>query len=87
MPACRRHYFDYPDAYEHWHFIASLGSYIFAAGMIFFVFVNLYAYFIRKEPAGNNPWGAGATTLEWTLPSPPPFHQYEVLPRIAGGDH
>jgi cytochrome c oxidase subunit I len=82
-----RHYFDYPDAYAQWHFIASIGSYIFAAGMIFFVFANLYAYFIRKEPAGNNPWGLGATTLEWTLPSPPPFHQYEVLPRITGGDH
>jgi cytochrome c oxidase subunit 1 len=29
-----------------------------------------------------NPWGAGATTLEWTLPSPPLFHSYETLPRI-----
>ena len=28
-------------------------------------------------------WGAGATTLEWTLPSPPPFHTYETLPRIT----
>ena len=36
----------------------------------------------RKEKAANNPWGPGATTLEWTLPSPPPFHQFEVLPRI-----
>ena len=26
--------------------------------------------------------GVGATTLEWTLPSPPPFHQFEVLPRV-----
>jgi cytochrome c oxidase subunit I len=24
----------------------------------------------------------GATTLEWTLPSPPNFHSYETLPRI-----
>jgi cytochrome c oxidase subunit 1 len=24
----------------------------------------------------------GATTLEWTLPSPPPFHSFEMLPRI-----
>ena len=24
----------------------------------------------------------GATTLEWTLSSPPPFHQFDVLPRI-----
>jgi cytochrome c oxidase subunit 1 len=38
--------------------------------------------FAHKERAGANPWGAGATTLEWTLPSPPPFHQFEILPRI-----
>jgi len=38
--------------------------------------------FRRKEPAGMNPWGVGATTLEWTLPSPPPFHQFDVLPVI-----
>jgi len=24
----------------------------------------------------------GATTLEWTLPSPPPFHTWETLPRV-----
>ena len=30
----------------------------------------------------TNPWGPGATTLEWTLSSPPPFHQYETLPLI-----
>ena len=33
--------------------------------------------------AGDNPWGVGATTLEWTLSSPPPFHQFNDLPRIA----
>ena len=38
--------------------------------------------FMRKEKAADNPWGAGATTLEWTLPSPPPFHQFEKLPLI-----
>jgi cytochrome c oxidase subunit 1 len=38
--------------------------------------------FMQKVKAPNNPWGAGATTLEWTLPSPPPYHQFEVLPRI-----
>ena len=26
--------------------------------------------------------GPGATTLEWKLSSPPPFHQFEVLPRV-----
>jgi cytochrome c oxidase subunit 1 len=47
------------------------------------VFLVGIAYaFIRKDEAAANPWGVGATTLEWTLPSPPPFHQYETLPRI-----
>ena len=38
--------------------------------------------FAKKRKAADNPWGVGATTLEWTLPSPPPFHQFETLPRI-----
>jgi cytochrome c oxidase subunit 1 len=38
--------------------------------------------FARKVRAASNPWGAGATTLEWALTSPPPFHTYETLPHI-----
>ena len=30
----------------------------------------------------DNPWGEGATTLEWTLSSPPPYHQFETLPKV-----
>jgi cytochrome c oxidase subunit 1 len=37
---------------------------------------------LQARVAGDNPWGEGATTLEWTLSSPPPFHQFETLPRI-----
>jgi cytochrome c oxidase subunit 1 len=72
---------DYPDAFGALNHIASIGSYISAAGLIVF-FAGMFHAFIRKEKAAGNPWGAGATTLEWTLPSPPPFHQFEVLPRI-----
>ena len=48
------------------------------------VFANMILAFVRKAPAPANPWGPGATTLEWTLPSPPPFHQFDTLPRIVG---
>jgi cytochrome c oxidase subunit 1 len=41
---------------------------------------------IRKRPAGKNPWGPGATTLEWTLSSPPPFRTYNKLPQIADSE-
>jgi cytochrome c oxidase subunit I len=77
-----RRYPDYAEAYAYWHHISSLGYVIMAVGMIFF-FVNiLYALFAGKK-AADNPWGEGATTLEWTLSSPPPFHQFNELPRIS----
>jgi cytochrome c oxidase subunit 1 len=72
---------DYPDAFAGLNHIASVGSYISATGLIVF-FVGLGYAFIRKEKTADNPWGPGATTLEWTLSSPPPFHQFEMLPRI-----
>ncbi len=72
---------DYPDAFAGWNFISSIGSYISGFGMLVFLFGVIQA-FVRKEKAADNPWGAGATTLEWTLSSPPPFHQFETLPKV-----
>ncbi|MFL9824494.1 cytochrome c oxidase subunit I [Rhodoplanes sp. SY1] len=72
---------DYPDAFAGWNMVSSIGSYISGVALLIFFFGIIRA-FQRKEHAAGNPWGAGATTLEWTLPSPPPFHQFEVLPRI-----
>jgi cytochrome c oxidase subunit 1 len=76
-----RRYADYPDAYAGWNMVSSIGAYIGFAGLLVFLFGVAYA-FARKVHAPANPWGAGATTLEWTLPSPPPFHTYYTLPRI-----
>jgi cytochrome c oxidase subunit I len=76
-----RRYVDYPDAYAGWNWVSSIGSYISGLGVLIFFFGMAYA-FIRKERAANNPWGPGATTLEWTLSSPPPFHQFNVLPLV-----
>jgi len=51
------------------------------AGMAIF-FVNLVYSLLAGPKAPDNPWGEGATTLEWTLSSPPPFHQFSTLPTI-----
>ncbi|MEX0590058.1 MAG: cytochrome c oxidase subunit I [Xanthobacteraceae bacterium] len=72
---------DYPDAFANWNYVASIGAYIVAAGMIVFL-ANMVLAFVRRERAADNPWGVGATTLEWTLSSPPPYHQFRELPRI-----
>ncbi len=72
---------DYPDAFAGFNLISSIGSYISASGLVVF-FAGLVYAFVQKSRAADNPWGPGATTLEWTLPSPPRFHEFEVLPRI-----
>jgi cytochrome c oxidase subunit I len=82
-----RRYADYPDAFAYWNWWSSVGSYITATGTIVFIIGLIYAYFIQRQPAGNNPWGPGATTLEWTLPSPPDFHSYETLPVLKESAH
>jgi cytochrome c oxidase subunit 1 len=72
---------DYPAAFAGWNLVASLGAYVSFAGLLVF-FVGLAHAFARKQHATANPWGAGATTLEWSLPSPAPFHSFEKLPRV-----
>jgi len=81
-----RRYPDYPDAYAHWNQVASYGYLIMFAGVAIF-FVNIIWSLIAGKKAEANPWGEGATTLEWTLSSPPPFHQFETLPVIDSGSH
>jgi cytochrome c oxidase subunit 1 len=81
-----RRYADYPDAFAGWNFVSSIGAYIFVFGLLVFIYGVITA-FRSSERAAGNPWGPGATTLEWTLSSPPPFHQYGTLPRIADTDH
>ena len=73
---------DYPDAFAGWNEVSSIGAFISGFSILIFLYCMFDALFVRKEEAADNPWGEGATTLEWTLPSPPPFHQFESLPRI-----
>jgi cytochrome c oxidase subunit I len=66
--------------------VSSIGAYIFFVGLFVFMYGVIDA-FRRKERAADNPWGEGATTLEWTLSSPPPFHQFNTLSRIVDTYH
>jgi cytochrome c oxidase subunit 1 len=76
-----RRYIDYPDAFSHWNMISSLGAFLTFASSIFFFYMLIYTLRAGQR-VGDNYWGEGATTLEWHVTSPPPFHTYEELPRI-----
>jgi len=76
-----RRYPDYPAVQAQWNEISSYGYLIMAAGMAIF-FINVFWSLAKGPKAPDNQWGEGATTLEWTLSSPPPYHQFETLPKI-----
>ena len=84
-----RHYVDYPDAFAYWNRVSSFGSYITAFATIVFFIGVFHAYFIARRKAPADPWAVPAhlQTLEWTLPSPPPYHQFETLPVIKDTQH
>ncbi|MFO1187175.1 MAG: cytochrome c oxidase subunit I [Alphaproteobacteria bacterium] len=87
-----RRYVDYPEAFAFWNNISSIGAYISGFSILVFLVGVIYALAGGRRAAAN-PWGVGATTLEWTLTSPPPFHQFNELPgkelidRQAGTAH
>ena len=82
-----RRYIDYADGFQTWHYVSSVGYAITLVATLVF-FIGLAEAMIRRRKGVANPWGEGATTLEWTLPSPPPFHQYNELPHVTNkGGH
>ncbi len=81
-----RRYIDYPEAFTLWNHVSSIGYAITAVGVVVFL-IMLAEAAIRRRPGVANPWGEGATTLEWTLSSPPPTHQFNELPVVKGDEH
>ncbi len=76
-----RRYPDYPAAFAGWNYVSSIGAFIAGFSVLIFAYVA-FRTFTSKQRVADNYWGEGATTLEWTVSSPPPFHTFEELPRV-----
>jgi cytochrome c oxidase subunit I+III len=63
--------------------VATVGAWVLAAGVLVFL-INVLRSLRRGAQAGANPWGAG--TLEWSIPSPPPPHNFDVVPLVHDAD-
>lgn len=71
----RRIYFYQESAgWEVAHLIASIGGFIVFAGQMLFLY-NFWRSMKHGELAGSNPWDG--STLEWTVSSPPPVHNFD----------
>jgi cytochrome c oxidase subunit 1 len=61
--------------------VSSIGAFGFGVAQLFFVAVVIRCIRGNGAKAPAKPW-EGADTLEWTLPSPAPYHTFETPPAI-----
>nr|WP_254656140.1 cbb3-type cytochrome c oxidase subunit I [Ketogulonicigenium vulgare] len=81
-----RRYIDYPEAFALWNKVSSYGAFLAFASFLFFIVIFVYTLVAGRRETRPNPWGEFADTLEWTLPSPPPAHTFETLPKRSDWD-
>ncbi|WP_366555071.1 cytochrome c oxidase subunit I [Aquibaculum sediminis] len=65
--------------WETLNLLSSVGGFIMSIGVAL-VLLDLFLHFRIGQRAPRNPWGA--STLEWTLPKPPPSYNFGSLPRV-----
>jgi cytochrome c oxidase subunit 1/cytochrome c oxidase subunit I+III len=65
--------------WESQNLVVSIGAFLFAIGILLFL-INFGWSLTRGPEAGPNPWSAG--TLEWATTSPPPPHNFAVIPTV-----
>ncbi|GAB2801326.1 cytochrome c oxidase subunit I [Dyella kyungheensis] len=72
---------DYNVAFANFNMISSIGGFLFGASQLIFLGVIIHAVWFSKKKAPDRVW-EGAKGLEWTLPSPAPYHTFDVPPVI-----
>jgi len=82
-----RRYIDYNEAFALWNYVSSIGAFISFGSFVFFIVILFKVLLAPRNCTEPNPWGEFADTLEWTLPSPPPEHTFEQLPKREDWDH
>ncbi len=79
-----RRYHVYPPDFQVLHVLSSAGASLLALGYLLPAVYLLWSLRYGR-PAGANPWGA--TGLEWTVPSPPPTHNFAIIPTVDRGPY
>ena len=76
-----RRYADYALQFADWNMVSSIGAFIYAASQLVFLY-NVIQTIVAGKPAPEEKTWEGAEGLEWTLPSPPPFHSFTTPPQV-----
>ena len=71
---------DYPLQFSDFNAIATIGAFGFGISQLLFAYIVIRAIYVGKKATSavwDNPEG-----LEWTIPSPAPYHTFETPPKI-----
>lgn len=79
MQGMPRRYYDYLPQFAQGNGFAALGGLLLFLG-IALMLINLLLSFRTRVVASHDPWGG--CTLEWTVPSPPPLHNFVTKPDV-----
>jgi len=72
---------DYALQFADFNMLSSIGAFIYGASQILFLYNVIATIVAGKRITDEKVW-EGAHGLEWTLPTPPPYHTFETPPRI-----
>lgn len=70
--------------WETGNLISTIGAF-FMALAVMILLINIVITSVKNEKVGNDPWEDGRT-IEWAIPSPPPFYNFKQLPLVRGLD-
>jgi cytochrome c oxidase subunit 1 len=73
---------DYAVQFSDWNMVSSIGGFGFGLSQILFVIVIIQCARGGKKASAEVWDGATPTGLEWTIPSPAPYHSFQVAPEI-----
>ena len=76
----RTYQYDAGQGIELFNMLSTIGTLVLMLGTLFGL-INLWKSWKSGERASSNPWGA--PTIEWAIPSPPPEHNFDELPKIT----
>ena len=71
---------DYPTQFADFNMVSSIGGFLFGASQLLFI-VAIMSSVKGKQKAPAKAWD-GAEGLEWTLPSPAPYHSFNTPPKV-----
>jgi cytochrome c oxidase subunit 1 len=75
---------DYAVQFADWNMVSSIGGFAFGLSQLLFAYIVFKC--IRGGVRASDRVWEGAHGLEWTLPSPPPYHTFEEPPVVTDAE-